>query len=103
VTCWSAAELPPGLGERGAREAAKASARFFTSARAAISCPAISISMTRSSAPNIRFDSIAAGQSDFRSRTIRSTAFYGCHVFEHVRDTLALMAELHRVAKPDAR
>jgi hypothetical protein len=29
--------------------------------------------------------------------------FYGCHVFEHVRDTLALMAELHRVAKPDAR
>jgi SAM-dependent methyltransferase len=28
---------------------------------------------------------------------------YACHVVEHVRDTLALMQELHRVAKPGAQ
>jgi SAM-dependent methyltransferase len=29
--------------------------------------------------------------------------FFMCHVFEHIDKTLAMMEELHRVAKPDAR
>ena len=28
---------------------------------------------------------------------------YGCHVFEHINDTLSMMSELHRIAKPNCQ
>jgi len=37
----------------------------------------------------------------FKNDTI--DGFYMCHAFEHIKNTLAMMEELHRVAKPGAK
>jgi SAM-dependent methyltransferase len=59
------------------------------------------------SAPGLRvdvdFDLDSCGSSSLPIASGSVDGIYGCHVLEHMSTPLALLAELHRVAKPGAR
>jgi len=52
---------------------------------------------------DIAFDLDSCGTSQIPLRDSVIDGFYACHVMEHVRHTLQLMQELHRIAKPGAK
>jgi predicted SAM-dependent methyltransferase len=52
--------------------------------------------------PDIVFDLNTCATKRLPLADASVDGFYACHAFEHIEDTLALMAELYRVARPDA-
>jgi SAM-dependent methyltransferase len=63
----------------------------------------INVDLSPSVRPDIIFDLDNCREQKLPLEDGTVDAFYMCHTFEHIDDTLAMMQELHRVARPGAR
>jgi SAM-dependent methyltransferase len=103
VTHWSSGELPTWLIDASKQEAVNHPRVLHIGSGRDFLPGYVNIDDSDSIVPDIRFDLDSCAKSRLPLEDSSVDGFYGCHVFEHIHNTLPLMGELHRVAKNNAK